>query len=250
MRYLYKHYNKEYNDFCKDFDRFSFSLRGKPFNQLEEEDLQDDEVKEMVEYYNKKNPLLETNGVMNNVCDYMVKSTKGIGRKSNLLDSEETFELLFNYSIIVDNDKLALLRDKKKEYDDFKKTKQLAESEFADYQQYFKHLRNECFRTISSNIQELANLAVMICYKENAKKDKNFCWDLFGAGIVENLKETHKVVHIPVEKVDGQERYLGKNYEICEFDLEELEKKESEGDNWWQETLDLFNMDDMDIDDE
>lgn len=248
MRYLYKHYNKEYTDFRNDFDRFSFSLRGKSIDDLDEDDLKDTKVQEMMDYYNKKNPLLETNGVMNRLCAYMVKNTKGIGRKKNLLKSEETFELLFNYSIELDNDKLEKLKQKKKDYDDFKKSKQLESSQFADYQQYFKFLRNKCFEEISSNIQELANLAVYICYKLNAGKEKNFCWDLFGAGIVENLKETRNRVYMPVEDNDGETRYLGKNYTILGFDLEELERKEENGDNWWQETVDLFSLDDLDMD--
>lgn len=247
MRYLYKHYNKEYTDFRNDFDRFSLSLRGKVIDELTEDDKKDPQVAEMLKYYNKKNPLLETKGTMNRLCNYMVGQTKPIGKKSSYLSAEETFELLFNYSINIDNEKLDKLKAKKKEYDDFKKTRQLENSQFADYQQYFKFLRNKCFEEISSDLKELANLAVYICYKENPNKDKNFCWDLFGAGIVENLKASRANVHIPVEIEDGDTYYLGRNYKMFEFNLEEMEKKEENGEDWWQETLELFDLSDMDM---
>ena len=235
MKYLYSHYMKEYKAFRDDFDKYCLIKLGKKYDELTEADKNSDIGKEIVEYYNKKNPLLETNGVMNRVSRYMqaqLKEIKTIGKDKN---TEELFEKLYNADIPLDETKLELLLEKRKDYDNFKKSKQLKDSEFSTYEQYYKFLRNDCLEKISSNIQELANIAVYICYHLYPSKPKNFCWDVFGNGIVENLKEKNKQANVPLIDNSGDIDYLYDKYklhkvsvsheteDIDEFDILEFE---------------------------
>ena len=76
---------------------------------------------------------------------------------------------------------------------------------------------------ISNNIQELANLSVYLCYK--LKKNKDFCWEIFGTGIVSNLIE-NKInsgdsnVMLPQSYKDGEIEYLGENFTMLPYNLE------------------------------
>lgn len=223
MRYLYGTYNKEYKNHIENFDKYCMIKFGKKYSDLTEEDRKTDLEKEVVEYYNKKNPLLETNGVMNRVCRYMEKTLKEIKAKKEHISSDELFNRLYNFNIKLDDAKLDLMLQKKKEYDDFKKSKQLKSSEYANYEQYYKFLRNDCLEKISSNIQELANLSVYVCYKLNPNKPKNFCWDVFGGGIVENLKEKKGKAYVPVLDETGDIEYLYDKYSLKEIDLKSNE---------------------------
>lgn len=242
MKYLYSHYMKDYKIFKADFDKYCMIKFGKKYSDLTEEDKQTDLGKEVVEYYNKKNPLLETNGVMNRICRYMEKTLKEIKTKKEHISSDELFDKLYNFNIELDETKLDLMLQKKKEYDDFKKSKQLKSSEYANYEQYYKFLRNDCLEKISSNIQELANLAVYVCYKLNPNKPKNFCWDVFGGGIVENLKEKKGKAYVPVLDETGDIEYLYDKYSLKEIDLKSNEDELQDFDfDEFEKELEGFN---------
>ena len=75
---------------------------------------------------------------------------------------------------------------------------------------------------ISNNIEELANLAVCLCYKN--KKNKEFCWDVFGSGIVSNLISMKILtgntnVNIPELNSLGEIEYLGENFTVLPYNL-------------------------------
>lgn len=215
MKHLYPHYGKKYKQFKDDFDLYSKVKFGCETKDLDESN---DSQKQILDYYNQKNPLLESDSVMNKVCRHMEKNIKCIKCDSCKPDNQKIFEKLYNTNIVLNNDNLEKIKMTKQEYDNFKKTKQLKTSEFATYEQYYKFLRNKCLQEISSNIQELANLAVYICYCLHPAKPKDFCWDVFGGGIVENLKEKHPTARVPKLSPIGDVEYLGEKYTFVDFD--------------------------------
>lgn len=216
MKHLYSHYGKKYKDFKDEFELYSQIKFGCNVNDLDE-NVKDQ--KETLEYYERKNPLLETDSVMNKVCRYMEKSIKELKLNKVKPDNEKIFYKLYNSDIELNNGNLEKIKLIKKEYDDFKKSKQLQDSEFTTYEQYYKFLRNKCLQEISSNIQELANLAVYICYFLSPQKPKDFCWDVFGGGIVENLKLKNSKIHVPCLDECGDIDYLGEKYSFVELDV-------------------------------
>lgn len=240
MKYLYPKYAKEYKNFQADFERYSIIKFGKAIEELTEEDEKKEEYKEMMKYYKKKNPLLETNGVMNRLCRHMESELKDLKAIVKSGDNDKMFEHLFNPNIPLDQEKIELMAQKKKEYKDFKVSKQLASSEFSNYEQYYKHLRNDCLENISSNIQELANLAVYLCYKMYPKAPKDFCWDVFGNGIVENLKEKNPIANVPHLSPNGSIDYLGNKYEIEQVDVSKDIELIEQGENMFDGIDDLF----------
>ena len=249
MKDLYSHYNQEYKKFKDDFNLYSQIKFGKKEKELTEDDKQKDEVKEMLAYYEKKNPLLETDGVMNRLSRYMESQLKDINKKSKKCDNQKIFEKLFNPVIEIDNSKLDLLLVKYKEYNDFKKEKQLKESQFSTYESYFKYLRNDCLEKISSNIQELANLAVYICYQLYPNKPKDFCWDVFGGGIVENLEENKITVKVPHLCETGDIEYLGQRYEMVDVFINKNNNKANSCDEFGETSILEYDVDESIFDD-
>ena len=245
MKFLYSKYARQYKEFKDDFDLYCFTIFGKEFDKLGNDDKQTQEYKDMIEYYNRKNPFLETNGVMNRVCNYMQEQLKDVKPKNKNCDNQKIFEKLYNTAIVLDNDNLEKMKVVKQEYDNFKKTKQLKTSEFTTYEQYYKFLRNKCLQEISSNIQELANLGVYICYFLNPTKPKDFCWDVLGEGIVENLKEKHPTARVPKLDPNGEIEYLGEKYSFVDYNYNAPDTL----DVYWMGDVfsDLEDMEDSDL---
>ena len=248
MKFLYSHYAKEFKSFFDDFNLYSSIVFGKKVAELTQDDMNNEKYQEMIDYYNKKNPLLETNGVMNRLCRYMQKNLKDINKIPKKCDNQVIFEKLYNNDILLDNSKLNLMIDKYTAYYDFKKSKQLKSSEFSNYEQYYKYLRNDCLEKISSNIQELANIAVYICYQLFPSKPKDFCWDVFGSGILENIKTKNKVAKVPCKNQFGEIEYLGEKFEFMELDIETKDNDFINTNDEFDSIEDIFGGLDEDLD--
>ena len=87
-------------------------------------------------------------------------------------------------------------------------------------EQYDKAIRNEAYNGISSNIQELANLALTICYEIHPSDNKSFAWNVFGEGIVENVRKNRQnKVLVPCLDNHGDIEYLGEKYSMIEISV-------------------------------
>lgn len=219
MRYLYSQYNKEYTNFVNDFNKYSFIKFGQEFKEVQRTSKNKIDYDAMMEYYNFKNPLLETNGTMNRICRFMEQQLEGVKRKTHTVTSDEIYEWLVSSEFVVDDSKLNSLLAKKQEYDDFKKSRMLKESKYSTYESWYKSLREECLENISSNLLELTNLALYICYKLYPNRKKDFVWDIFGSGIVKNLCNKYDSVNIPYHNEDGDIVYLNENYSIANIPI-------------------------------
>jgi len=133
--------------------------------------------------------------------------------------------LLKTNTIEVDQQKLKKLY---KLYKEFKAEKrnfaniknEKGRRKYSTVEQYCKYIRNEALK-ISSNIQELANLAVIITYETHPSDSKNFAWSVFNEGILANVMENkQKECFIPLINENGGDiNYLGKNYSLQKVDV-------------------------------
>ncbi len=190
MRYLYTHKNREYRDFVDDLNRMSIILYGKPYGELEHRQEMDDKIAESLQNFaDNGNPLLETNGTMNRICRYMEQHLSGVKSYSKKISEEENQEIiesLVDAEHETDWDLLPLIDGLRKKYIAFKKEHALSDSEFNTYDQFYESLRNEAMEGITNDETELANLAVITCYRLSTGS-KDFCWDCFGDAIYENV---------------------------------------------------------------
>lgn len=222
MRYLYGHYNQEYKNHLADFDRYSMVMYGVKFHDISDEQKNTDEYKELCEYYNRRCPLLETDGLMNRMCRYMETELAKIKSVTRNLDTKEAYKIL-STAYGLDRNRLQQMDELYKQYINFKKAKMLSQSEFSTYEQFYKYLRQKAVEYISNDKEELANLAVELCYNTKSHK-KEFCWDVFGNWIVYNIMKAmeyngDEVVKIPILSENGSLEYLGEKYEIRSFNF-------------------------------
>ena len=69
-------------------------------------------------------------------------------------------------------------------------------------------------RFVYTDIRELANILVVLCYEKYPNKFKKFLWHMAGAGVVENIKPVP--VQLPVHDPNGEYEYLGQRYSLAE----------------------------------
>ena len=222
MRYLYTQYNQEYKQHVADFDRYCMIMYGHKYHELTEEFKQTDEYKELKAYYDRRCPLLETDGVMNRMCRYMERELKGVKKVTKNLEAKDAYAIL-STAYGINNEHLEQMRDLFVQYAEFKRAKMLSESEFSTYEQFYKVLRQRAVETISNDKEELANLAVEISYNSKGGK-KEFCWDVFGNWIVYNImrrkqENGDEIVNLPILSEFGDYEYLGEKYDIRNFNF-------------------------------
>lgn len=211
FRYLYSQYNREYLNYQHFYENYCTTNLGKSLAET----LHDKEA-DIVEKYNRYVPLLDTDCTMNRICHYLENSLKEFTVRSyqaTRLDKE----MLKNPLIPIDNIKLEKLYDLYKVYKAQKRnfgTDDLCKT----LEQYEKHIRQLAF-SISSNIQELANLAIEICYEAHKTDTKSFAWNVFGEGIVANLENILSTVQIPFKDPQGNIEFLGNYYSLKDVAL-------------------------------
>jgi hypothetical protein len=95
------------------------------------------------------------------------------------------------------------------------------EERFKTLESWNKYIRQEALK-ISSDICELASLAVTLCYETYKSDNKSFCWSVFYEGILENIKlNKQEKIMFPFSGDDGDIEYLGEKYSLKEIDTRE-----------------------------
>jgi hypothetical protein len=225
FRYLYSDYNTRHENRISCFNERSIRLFGKDIYSLIESDISGENFDYLISDYSNKFGFINNDAPMNLVCHYMEKSVKRI--------KCERFCATDEISALLKSEKIAINKEKLKEVDDLyrkyikekklfikKSSKDFNISEkYKNIEQIFKQMRLESSK-ISSSSQELANLAVELCYFRNKNYDKEFVWKVFYTGLLENISENKKSgCNFPVANESGDIYYLGKTYKNMEVDL-------------------------------
>ena len=94
-------------------------------------------------------------------------------------------------------------------------------SAFESLEHFIASIVREANKRISTNISELATLAVEVCYENNQNASSEFAWKCFGDGIIKNLytNKRNKVIAVPKIDRDGELEYLWKNYTMTELSI-------------------------------
>lgn len=220
MRYLYPNYNKEYKEYNESYKETCRDKFGCEIDNVPRETFETQEFQEFYSKYAKYNKFLETDGVMNNVCKYMETKCKNIKLSVKEKYSEDYFKLYMDSDISIDNDKLKLMIKEYEEYNRQKKNRKNME-EGNSFQKYCSDLKDNLL-AISFDENELANLAVYICYVIYKSKPKDFAWDICGDAIVRNIirNQKERTLKIPMYDTKGSIEYLGKKYSVKEVEVD------------------------------
>jgi hypothetical protein len=227
FRWLYNDYMKRYRDEIEcDYDIRSIADFGLRFYDLLSKENKTEEELELVAEYKRRSYFIDNDSVVNRISRYLEKSIQDL--KENNKKESYDYTILMDESIQIDDNKLNKMIALFDKYKSFKKKNfnkySDEENRFENLEQLITVLKKDSYKTISSNKRELANLAVYLVYHIYKTASKDFVWDLFWDGIVENLKKkSSEYVRIPFWDDDGTFGYLWKRYSLKKYSLSELE---------------------------
>ena len=242
MRHIYSSLNREYLKYVKKYERGATMMFGKSFTEIRncyencnKAGLSSEEI-DFVEKYYRFSPVIETGSISNKICFYLEKKIKEIKATNKDNTYNDHILILQDADIPFDNEKLKKLYDLYKRYKSEKRNFMSLVDDNGDemcktIDQYNKLIRNEAYK-ISSDICELANLAVNICYVAHPSDNKQFVWQIFGDGIVQNVfKNRQDKVLAPFYDQNGKFEYLGSRFSMFELNVEEPESWEEDYEN-------------------
>lgn len=235
FRYLYPTSYSKYKKYIDEKNKYCTTVFGISLDELIHKDsstLTEDEIK-FIDNYHKYIPLCDYGGVMNNICHYMEDNLKELAIDRNYRTPNYVIDI-FKTDLKIDKDKLVELE---KLYHHYKKAiKKIKaknksgvdssikvniddEEEFNSIDQYCKYLRKKAL-VITSNKNELVNLAVELCYVQHQQWSKDFVWNVFGNYLIDNIKlNKQKNIYLPVLSESGDITYLGRSYERKEINV-------------------------------
>jgi len=224
FRYLYTDYNIRHRNKETCFNERSIRFFKKKFEELLEDDMSGEEIDYLIQDYYRRFGFIDNDATMNLLCHRMEDSIKRI-KTQNFSVKDDISNILKSKNIKINEEKL---RQLDKLYQFYAKTKRnflkkAAKShqnneKYRNIEQIYKQIRMESEK-ISSSSQELANLAVELCYFRNKSYQKEFVWKVFYNGILENIEENKKdVILFPTLDKDGDVEYLGKRYKNVEVE--------------------------------
>ena len=231
MQHLYQEYNRKYQRHFDNYNTYCIARFGTELESLlvrDTKELSDDE-KMFLDKYFKYSPLLNTNCNMNRVNEYMQEEIKKIIHKANSISSDKEAILirqLKSPDFDLNKVKLDKLHSIYKKYKSGKRNFGKIENDdgdkkFKTVEQYNKFILQESLG-ISSDICELASLAVVICYELYPSDNKSFVWNIFGEGIIENLlRNNDNKIYIPFYTENGDIKWLGEHYSKKEIAINE-----------------------------
>jgi hypothetical protein len=226
FRWLYSHYARRYNKELDDVNFISKIKFGKSFDDLQNSKTTTEEEQKLIDRYYQHSFFLHNNSVMNRISRYMQSQIQEI--KQNLKNNNFDPSIYFDKSITIDQNKMNQMKQLLKEYNSFKRTTKENSYEndeaFDNVGQFADHIQNKALSEISSNIQELATMAVQLVYIDIKSGNKEFVWKPFGEGIILNLIQNYDkdFIECPIADESGDIEYLFSKYKNKKFLLSEI----------------------------
>lgn len=226
MKYLYPTYKVKFNEHHNKYEYLCYRTFGIHIEELLKLENKTDEQQKLAKNYNKFNPLLDTDCVMNNICKYMEKEIKEIKINVRKENPDYIFDILFNKDIDITENQI---KEMDKAYKLYQRSKNKSGNIEVYNQENMDNITSNStdnvdalnFDYISDDIQRLANLAVYVNYYLYPKSTKNFCWDLFGDGIILNIYDnSNGNFTIPISNLNGNINYMGKKYKSERIEIE------------------------------
>lgn len=226
MTYIYDRVRNEYREYKKKCERTCKEKFGCSLDQLlRKQDKSKQEMYYISDYY-RRMPVIKNQCAMNVLCGMVEEIDFKFKRPKNNENVEEMFNVLFDESIEIDNEKLNKLlslyeKFNKKRHFKFKNNIlkhidfEIEEDDDNEKRinEFYEEIRNEAYH-ICSNTKELANHLIYITYYLNQNESKEFAWSIAGEGILSILEEKHKgSIQLPMPDPNGHE-YLGKKYNL------------------------------------
>jgi hypothetical protein len=247
FKYRYPTSNREYEEYvtAKEFYcRATFNKNLNDILEVDEEQLNEEE-KEFKKSYYEFCPLINYQGPMNKVCNYLEKELSLIKILKKEKTPENVIKLMQTEDKKIDEFDLEKIKEFYERYTCKKRDLKMqqiyavksisqkmvnTEDNIVNIEQYAKKLRAEAEEYFMKNCvigktvsEMIADTVVEFCYIRYTSKSKAFAWNVFGKYILENikkntLKETNKTT-IPYLDKDGDIEYLYNKFSEIKIDI-------------------------------
>jgi hypothetical protein len=231
MRWLYKNYNKKYNNVNNNANTYCLVNYGCDLNQLKQKNNKSEVELKYIEEYYKSLPLNEAECIMNKLSKYMegikYDMSKFINNYSDfdysifmdnsiVINKDETYNKILRiyesfmankhlYKTIVENDETC--SDSKNKFD---------KEKYDNLEQMYLYYKNELIK-VCSNLDQLTNIIVDICYNKHSQSSKDFAWKMCSNGMIKNIYKNNKnIISVPIKYENGTIEYLGERYSLKE----------------------------------
>ncbi len=213
--YNYKYKMNDYKKYIEKANRHCRFTYGIDINDLENLDNKSEDQEKYLYYYYLKMPVSLSPSVMNKICWKIESEFNGVKIKFN--------DTKFDYTILKSDKKYSKGRYSAiySLYKDYlqkvQNQKQLFKKQSSDEEQLMRSIFKESFKAEAykkcNDAEELCNIVLDICYKNN--DNKQFAWDICGDVIINNLlKKSDYKVYYPVEDVNGDIEFVGKKFKM------------------------------------
>lgn len=221
MIYIYEKLRIEYREHRRKTDRSCKEKFGCSLHQLmNKQDKTKDESYYLYSYY-RDMPVIKNDSVMNVLCKMIEEIDFNYKRVKNDENVNEMFDVLYDYEIGINEDKLTKLITLRSKFNNKRNFKVKSNNIKSDsdnntddlINEFYNEIRTEAYE-ICSNMKELANHLIYITYKLYPKDSKDFTWHIGVDGILEILEsKSDKNIELPMKDKDGIE-YLGQRYSL------------------------------------
>ena len=219
MKYIYPKLSAMYDTYIKNTNKKCYREFRIPIEELLAKDIADltEREAEFIKYYHIRMPVGTNDCIMNKIC-------KRFEDEFDQILLKNTSRNEFDYSIMKSNVEYSLTqyRTIQKLYDGY--TKRLREFSYMSRKERIddelrKHkrmmLRENFIRDcefVCSNGEQLCDIVLDICYNNN--NSKQFCWDICGEEIVQNLINKNKCIAFPVKDENGDIEFKGLKFSM------------------------------------
>lgn len=216
MIYRYEELMKEYKEYKKKANASCMQRFGLEIEDLQVKENRTYEESEFLKFYHIYLPITYGKSVVNKIC-WMTEGA--FARK------EWTKRNSFDYSILkssldYSSRNYRLIADL---YEEYKNAVQVyeytsvepdsSEDSEGDYRSGFKKRFKQLALELVNNEDELCNIVLDICYRNN--NSKQFAWDICGEKFIENLlKRSNGYINYPVEDPEGDIQFAGQTFSI------------------------------------
>ena len=225
FNYIYPYRKKVYDRYISQTKSNCLMRFGLTIDELIALEDKTKEQEDFIKYYYLKMPVSLSKSVMNRICWKIEEEFDNY----NLNNSGNSN---FDYSILMTNVKYSKGRydainklyhdyiEKTQQYSQNIKSKRIDKEESKIHRTILKNSFKKKAYELCSNTEELCNIVISICYKNN--NSKQFAWDICGDEIINNLlKNNNYKVSYPIIKTDGNIEFGGNKFSMIMEDINE-----------------------------
>jgi len=226
--YNYPYLMRRYKKYMSDVNKNCLIRFGLDVKELIEKDNKNPDEDQFLKYYYIKMPVFNNNSVMNRICWKIEKEFDGfksIGTKEQDIFDSSILKSPTKYSKKRFTDIKSIYEDyniKLREHAQNSSKSKIDKDEEKTKRIVFKENFKKQAQEICNNEDELCNIVVDLCYKNNYSKQ--FAWDICGDVIIKNLLvRNNNIVQYPIADDKGNIEYGGEKFSMFIKDIKELD---------------------------